>query len=231
MPLSPDAVMIFAAGFGTRMGALTAHRPKPLIEVAGKPLLDHALALAEALPARRIAVNAHYRAAQIAAHLSARPGVTVVFESPDILETGGGLRNALPVLGEGPVFTLNSDSVWTGANPLATLARAWDATRMDGLLLLIPGDRALGHDGAGDFVLATDGRLTRGPQAVYSGAQIIDPARLAGMDGTVFSLNVVWNRLIAEGRLHGIVHPGGWCDVGRPESIPLAEAMLRAADV
>ncbi|MCX7646223.1 MAG: nucleotidyltransferase family protein [Rhodobacteraceae bacterium] len=227
---APRALMIFAAGFGTRMGALTATRPKPLIEVAGRALLDHALALAEGQGLDRIVVNAHYLAEQVAAHLAGRAGVSVAVERPEILDTGGGLRAALPLLGPGPVFTLNSDAVWTGPNPLATLRAAWDPARMDALLLLLPRERAAGHAGPGDFVRAAGGALARGPGLVYSGAQIVNPGRLAAVPDRAFSLNRLWDALIPEGRLHGVVHPGGWCDVGRPESIPLAEALLAEAD-
>ena len=133
----PDALMLFAAGFGTRMGALTADRPKPLVEVAGKPLIDHALDLAEGVgPLRRVA-NAHYRADQLAAHLDGRD-VALSREEPEILDTGGGLRAALPLLGPDPVFALNTDAVWSGPNPLRLLAEAWDPERMDALLLCVP---------------------------------------------------------------------------------------------
>lgn len=217
--------MVFAAGFGTRMGRLTADRPKPLIPVAGRALIDHALALAEG-QGLRIVVNAHYRAGQIEAHLADRD-VTVLTETPEILDTGGGLRAALPALGQGPVFTLNSDAVWTGPNPLSTLRAAWDPARMDALLLLLPPERARGHKGAGDFRRDPDGALTRGPGLVYSGAQIVNPARLAQIPDRVFSLNRLWDILAAEGRLHGALHDGGWCDVGQPDSIALAENLLR----
>lgn len=220
--------MIFAAGFGTRMAPLTDDRPKPLVEVGGRALIDHALALAEGQGIGRIVVNAHYRAPQLIAHLAGR-AVQVLTEAPEILETGGGLKAALPVLGPGPVFTLNSDAVWTGPNPLATLVGAWDPARMEALLLLLPPANARGHSGAGDFVRGADGRLTRGPGLVFSGAQIVNPARLAEIPDRVFSLNRLWDRLAAEGRLHGVMHPGGWCDVGRPASIALAEAMLAEA--
>lgn len=219
--------MIFAAGFGTRMGALTAHRPKPLIEVGGRTLLDHALALAEGQGLSRIVVNAHYRADQIAAHLAGRPGIRVLIETPDILETGGGLLNALPALAPGPVFTLNSDVVWTGPNPLPALRAVWDPAAMDALVLTVRREDAAGHAGRGDFLADGTGRLTRGPGVVYGGLQIINPARLAEVGARAFSMNPLWDRLIAEGRLFGAIHAGGWCDVGRPESIPLAEAMLR----
>ncbi|MFV0243874.1 MAG: nucleotidyltransferase family protein [Qingshengfaniella sp.] len=228
----PDALMLFAAGFGTRMGDLTRNRPKPLIEVAGRPLIDHALALAEGTGLARIVVNAHYLADQITAHLKDRP-VQVTVEAPQVLDTGGGLKAALPLLvGDthpAPVFTLNSDAVWTGANPLQTLANAWDGTRMGALLLLVPADRARGHKGAGDFAMADDGRLTRGPGLVYTGTQIIDTALLGDTPEGPFSLNLIWSRLASAGRLYGAVHPGGWCDVGHPGGIPLAEALLDTA--
>ncbi len=226
---SPDALMIFAAGFGTRMGALTGARPKPLIRVAGRTLLDHALDLSTGQGIARTVVNAHYRADQIERHLAGRQGVTVVTEAPDILETGGGLKAALPMLGGGAVFTLNSDAVWTGPNPLASLAAAWDPEQMDCLVLLLPPERATGHTGKGDFDSDDAGVLRRGVSLVYSGAQIVNTARLSDIPDRVFSLNRVWDRLIPAGRLHGVTHTGGWCDVGRPDSLPLAEALLSGA--
>lgn len=227
--LSPP-LMLFAAGLGTRMGQLTATRPKPLIPVAGKPLIDHALALAEAADINRIVANSHYLPEQIEAHLAPR-GIAVSRETPRILETGGGLRQALPLLGDDPVLTLNTDAVWTGRNPLRQLIDAWDGARMDGLLLLLPVAKATGHTGTGDFVMKADGRLARafgrsGP--VYLGAQIVKTAGLAGIAEEVFSLNLLWDRMISEGRLFGLVHDGGWCDVGRPEGIAMAENLLRS---
>ena len=219
----PDALMLFAAGLGTRMGALTAAQPKPLIPVAGRPLIDHALALARGL---RVVVNTHYLADQVAGHVAGR---AVVSHEPDLLETGGGLKAALPLLGPQPVFTLNSDAVWTGANPLAELRAAWDADRMDVLVLLIPRAAARGHAGPGDFLTDAQGRIARGPGAVYSGAQIIRPALVADWPERVFSLNRVWDAAIARGRAFGVLHEGGWCDVGRPEGIAAAEAMLQEA--
>lgn len=215
-------LMLFAAGRGTRMGALTQDRPKPLVEVAGLPLIDHALRLAEATEAAPIVVNTHYLAPMIEAHLGDRVRYS---PEPVLLETGGGLRAALPLLGEGPVFTLNSDAVWTGPNPLTTLAAAWDPARMDGLVLLVPHDRAVGHGATGDFDL-TDGRISRGQSFIYTGAQILRPDGLREIAEEVFSLNLLWDRMIAAGRLFGVVHPGRWCDVGRPEGIALGEAML-----
>lgn len=231
MCAAPEALMVFAAGLGTRMGVLTADRPKPMIEVAGRPLIDHALALAAEAAVARIVVNTHYRPEPLAAYLAGRP--VILSHEPELLETGGGLRKALPLLGDGPVFTLNSDAVWTGANPLAELRAAW-TDGMDALLLLLPATAATGHRGTGDFVMDADGRLTRAegrPGLVYLGAQIIRTDRLAKVDAAAFSLNLLWDAMIAEGRVFGLVHAGGWCDVGRPEGIALAEGLLEGADV
>ena len=217
-------LMLFAAGLGTRMRPLTADRPKPMVEVAGRPLIDHALALAdEAMIERRVA-NTHYRPEALEAHLALR-GVTAVREAPRILDTGGGLRNALPLLGPGPVMTLNTDAVWRGPNPLSALADAW-TDDMGGLLLLLPVERCLGRNPPGDFAMDADGRLTRGGPMVYLGAQIVDPAPLADIPEDVFSMWLLWDRFIAEGRLHGLVWDGEWCDVGTPDGIALAERML-----
>ncbi len=217
--------MIFAAGLGTRMGALTRDRPKPLIGVGGQALIDHVLDLANGAGLQRIVVNTHYKADMIRSHLAGR-GVLFSDETDQILETGGGLRHARPLLGAGPAFTLNSDAIWRGPNPLAALKAAWNPTRMEGLLLLLPREAAIGHTGGGDFVLAPDGLLSRGPGLVYSGAQILRTEGLDEIPDKVFSLNLLWDRMIARKTLFGIVYTGQWCDVGRPESLPLADALL-----
>ncbi len=223
--------MLFAAGFGTRMGQLTENRPKPLIHVAGKPLLDHALALVDGAGLSRRVVNTHYLADQLAAHLDGRKDVAISHETPDILETGGGLRKALPLLGEGPVFTMNTDAIWDGPNPITLLRDGWDDSRMDGLLITIPGENAVGHGGAGDFIADDQGRLHRGPGQVYGGVQIIRTEALHEIPQAAFSLNLLWDRMLADGRLFGLSYPGRWCDVGRPEGIALAERMIGYADV
>lgn len=171
--MNPSAAMLFTAGFGTRMGSLTQDRPKPLIEVGGHTLLDHALAVLDGAGIRDVVANLHYLPDQIVRHLSMRPGIRFSDETPLILETGGGLLNALPLLGEGPVFTLNTDAVWTGANPIEELRTAWRPDPMDGLLLLVPREAATGHTGAGDFDLCADGRIRRGRGFVYTGAGIV----------------------------------------------------------
>ena len=221
----PQAVMIFAAGFGTRMRELTRTRPKPLIEVAGRPLIDHALELTKTLPGLRRVVNLHYLPDPLRAHLS-NTDVHLSDETPEILDTGGGLRQALPLLQSNPVFTTNTDAVWRGPNPFELLATAWRPEEMDALLLCVPLQNAVGHKGSGDFTLAPDGRLTRGPGLVYSGVQIIRTDGLHDIPERAFSLNLLWNRIAESGRLYGLPYDGKWCDVGHPEGIALAEDML-----
>lgn len=231
MPDFPFPLMIFAAGFGTRMRALTADRPKPLIPVAGRALIDHALDLARAAGVQRIIVNTHYRAEQMAAHLEGS-GVLISHEPGVILETGGGLKAALPLLGPGPVAVLNSDAIWTGANPLLELVQAWDQRRMEALLLLLSADKARGAGATGDFRLDDAGRISRGlggEDQVYLGASILDPSRLAMIPDPVFSLNRPWNDMIAAGTAFGTLHDGRWSDVGHPEGIAEAEALLHSA--
>lgn len=218
-------LMIFAAGFGTRMRPLTDTLPKPLIRVGGQTLLDRALALGRAAGCAPIVVNTHYLGQQIADHLAAQD-VAISHEAGRILDTGGGLRHALPLLGAGPVLTLSPDVVWTGPNPLTALRAAWDDARMDALMMLVPLARATARKGGGDFALDAAGRIARRGDYVYGSAHMLRPDRLAGIADDSFSLNLVWDRIIADGRAYGIVHPGGWCDVGAPETIPLAQALL-----
>ena len=225
MPDTPTALMLFAAGLGTRMGALTQDNPKPLIEVAGKALIDHAMDLVRGAGITHVVANTHYQAEKIAAHLEPQ-GVTISHETPERLETGGGLRNALPILGTQPVFTLNSDAIWTGRNPLCALAKAWNPHRMDALLMLVAPENAHAHSDPGDFNLAEDGRLTRGPGHIYGGAQIIKTEGLAEVREGCFSLNLLWEILIARQRVFGLVHRGEWCDVGTPAGITEACALL-----
>ena len=224
------SVMIFAAGFGTRMKHLTQDRPKPMIEVASKPLIDHALGLCETLPASKTVVNLHYKAEVLLDHLKDRH-VETILETPDILDTGGGLLNALPLLGTAPVMTLNSDAIWKGANPLKQLAQAWRPERMDALLMCIPPARAVGHEGGGDFQINNKGQIMRGAGLVYGGAQIIKTDQLKDIGKNVFSLNALWNILIEKNSLYAAEYDGFWCDVGHPEGISKAEDMLKARDV
>ncbi|MFW5881954.1 MAG: nucleotidyltransferase family protein [Roseicyclus sp.] len=222
--------LILAAGFGTRMGALTRDWPKPLIEVAGRPLLAHALAAAREAGANPIAVNGHYRAEALRDWLAEHaPDVVFLHETPGILDSGGAVKNALGALGPGPVFTLNADAVWDGPAPLAALARAWAPEKMDALLALVPRARAVGRQGGGDFARAGDGRLTwdRSAQgSVYVGAQLIATERFAAHRAQAFPMREIWQAMMDAGRLHGMLHPGRWADVGHPGGIAEAERMV-----
>lgn len=222
--------MLFAAGFGTRMRPLTDDRPKPMIHVAGMPLIEHALAIADGVSPETVVVNLHYKREMLIDYLTGRR-VQTILETPDILDTGGGLKNALPLLGSDPVMTLNTDAVWTGRNPLRQLLDAWDPTRMDALMMCIPQQKAVGYGGHGDFIRTDDGTLRRGPGVIYGGAQILKTDALHGISDACFSLNVLWDTMLRANRVHGVLHDGYWCDVGHPGGIALAEAMLRNQDV
>ena len=224
-----NAVMLFAAGFGTRMGALTRNQPKPLVPVAGRPLIDHAMEFVRDLPADRIVVNAHYKANQIVNHF-AGTDVQVSVEAPDILDTGGGLKAALPMLDNDVLFTMNTDAVWDGPNPLQVLKAAWKE-HMKALLLCVPKSQTVGHMGKGDIDIHPAGRAHWGTDTVYSGVQIIRSEFVSNSPETVFSLKKIWEGLEAKDQLHALPYPGRWCDVGRQEGIALAEDMLRSRGV
>lgn len=217
-------IMFFAAGLGTRMGALTKDMPKPLIKVGGKTLIAHALDLVNSAGVGRKVVNLHYRGDMIRQHLADRD---IIFsdESDALLETGGGLRHALPLLNGNPVLTMNTDAVWQGPNPVQHILSAW-RPQMEALLLLVEKHNVSGHLGKGDFSVDAEGRLHRGPQTIYTGLQIVRTDVLAQINETAFSMNAVWNIINARGGLFGTVYDGQWCDVGQPSSLPLAEAML-----
>ena len=229
--MTVNAALIFAAGFGTRMGQLTKTMAKPMIQVAGKPLIDYAVDLVSDAQIQNVVVNLHYFPDQLETHLSQYKNITTLREQDEILETGGGLKNALPLLGNNPVVTLNSDAVWTGRNPLSLLIDAWNPDEMDALLVLVPTQNAQEHRGTGDFNLDAKSRLSRKGSAVsapyvYTGAQIIKTDALANIPETSFSLKLLWDQMLAQDRIYGVVHHGGWVDVGRPEGITVAEAEL-----
>jgi MurNAc alpha-1-phosphate uridylyltransferase len=195
-------------------------------------MLDRALDHLAAQQVGRIVVNAHWLGEQIAAHLDGRPGIVVSPEA-ELLETGGGVAHALPLLGVGPVFVVNADIVWTdGARPaLARLAQAWNESDMDALLLLVARERAVGHDGPGDFFLEADGRPRRRGTAdrapfLFTGVQILHTRLFRPEDRGAFSLNRLYDRALAAGRLAALVHDGGWYHVGTPEALPLVERAL-----
>jgi MurNAc alpha-1-phosphate uridylyltransferase len=230
----PRRAMVLAAGLGERMRPITLTTPKPLIVIGRETLLDRALNALGEQGVEQVVVNAHHLADVVERHLSGRskPAVLLSIEG-ERLETGGGVRNALPLLGQAPFFVVNGDTLWRDGprSTLADLADAWDPGRMDALLLLHPVVTALGYDGPGDFHWRSDGRVMRrkdGERAPYlfAGLQILHPRLFNGAPEGAFSLNVLYDRAIARGRLYAIEHAGRWCHVGTPADIPVAEAFL-----
>ena len=235
----PSAAMVMAAGLGKRMRPLTATRPKPLIEVAGRALIDHALDRLRGAGVKKAVVNVHYLADAVEAHLKNRSKGLEILVSDErelLLETGGGLVKALPLIDADPFVTVNSDNLWVDGpvDALRLLASNWDEARMDALLLLVPLARAHCHAGRGDFHLSAAGALSRRrPRGVapfvYTGIQMVSKRLFAGeLPEGPFSTNLLWDRAIAAGRCFGAVHQGLWFDIGRPENIRKAEEMLRA---
>ncbi|WP_420394363.1 nucleotidyltransferase family protein [Acuticoccus sp.] len=236
--MSELSAMVFAAGRGTRMRPLTAITPKPLIEVWGKALIDRVFDRLEETGVTRFVVNVSYLADMIEVHVRRRIGAraTICDERAGALETGGGLVRALPHLGTAPFLVANSDTFWIeGASATMTrLVAAFDASRMDALLVLAPTVTAVGYDGRGDFELGTDGRLSRRRERtiapfVYAGCAMMAPAAVADPPAGAFSLNVAFDRLIAAGRLYGLRLDGLWIHVGTPAAIVEAERAIKAS--
>jgi MurNAc alpha-1-phosphate uridylyltransferase len=235
----PHTAMIMAAGLGKRMRPLTATRPKPLIQVAGQALLDHVLERLRAAGVKKVVVNVHYLADSVEAHLATRPhGLEIVIsdERSLLMETGGGLVKAAPVIDCDPFLSVNSDNYWVDgpADTLRLLASQWNDERMDALLLLVPLARAENHRGMGDFHMERTGRLRRRERShvapfVFTGIQMVSKRLLRDAPEGPFSTNILWNRAIEEGRCYGAVHQGLWFDVGTPKSIELTEAALQDA--
>ena len=235
----PRTAIVLAAGLGKRMRPLTATRPKPLIEVAGKTLLDHVLERLKAAGVQRAVVNVHYLPAAIEAHVTARDyglDIAISDERELLLETGGGMVHAAPLIDCDPFLAVNSDNLWIDgpADTLRLLASHWDDARMDALLLLVPHARAQNHRGMGDFHMDRTGRLRRRERShvapfVYTGIQIVSKRLLEGAPGGAFSTNVLWDRAIEQGRCFGAVHQGLWFDVGNPEAIKATEHYLQDA--
>ena len=236
----PTTAMVMAAGLGQRMRPLTATRPKPLVEVAGTTLLDHVLDHLTGAGVRRVVVNVHYLADALEAHLRRAPHrleIVVSDERARLMETGGGLVQALPLIGDAPFLCVNSDNYWLDGpvDSLKLLASAWDDGRMDALLLMVPLARAHNHRGRGDFHLAPDGRISarrrpgRLAPFVWTGIQMLHPRLIADAPAGPFSTNLFWDRAIAAGRAFGQVHQGLWFDVGTPPAIGRTEALLADA--
>jgi len=226
--------MILAAGLGLRMRPITLSLPKPLVPVAGRTMLDRVLDHLDRHAAGRKVINLHWLGETIRSHLDGRDDI-VFSEEPELLETGGGVAKALPLLGGDPFFVCNADIIWTdrGESALSRLTRAFEPSRMDGLLLLQPVEAAFGYDGQGDFHRGSDGRLTRRRQGettplMFAGVQILHPRLFDGHPGGKFSLNVLYDKAMASDRLFGIVHDGGWYHIGTPPALSEAEALLES---
>ena len=232
----PGCAMVLAAGLGKRMRPLTATRPKPLIEVAGRTLLDRALDRVEAAGIPNAVVNAHYFADQIEAAVAARPGklrIKVSDERAELLETGGGVTKALPLIDADPFFVVNADNLWIdgSTDTLRLLAQRWNPEEMDALLLLVPLARATGYEGRGDFhmdpagVVRPRGEFRVAP-FVFSGIQLISKRLFDGETPEPFSMWRVWNKAMEHGRFYGAVHQGLWFHVGTPASVGETEGLL-----
>lgn len=231
----PTTAFVLAAGLGTRMRPLTDTLPKPLVPLAGRPMLDHVLDRLAAAGVTRAVVNVHYRADQIERHLAKRttPAIVMSDERDRLLETGGGAVRALPLLGTAPFIIHNSDSVWLerGAGNIRRLIDTWNAARMDSIMLLAPVATSLGYDGRGDFHLNDDGTLRRragntDAPYVFAGVSILHSCMLNGEAERPFSLNRVWDRALAANRLFGIVLDGVWMHVGTPDALAAANAAI-----
>jgi len=228
--------MVLAAGLGTRMRPLTDTMPKPLVKVAGKPLIDHVLDRLADVGVEKAVVNVHHFADQLIEHLGrrTRPRIAISDERGLLLGTGGGVKRALPELGDRPFFHINSDTVWVDSTKpnLARLADAFEPETMDTLLLLAPTKASIGYTGSGDFAMAPDGRLTRRGERdtvpfVYAGAAILQPALFDDAPEAEFPLTDMFERAAKKGRLFGLRLDGLWMHVGTPPAVQNAEAAIR----
>lgn len=232
--MRPTKAMLLAAGLGKRMEPLTKDRPKALVEVAGLPLIDWALATLERFGITEIAVNLHHHGEVLEAHLRRRWHGTVHFShEPELLETGGGIKKALPLLGDEPFFAINADTIWLdGSTPaLERMVTAFDPARMDVLLLCAPIVTAVGYHGQGDFLMTPDGRLLRRPEReqapfVYASVQLLHPRLFDSAPEGAFSMNLLYDRAIEAERLFGIRHEAEWFEVGTPAAVEEAELVL-----
>jgi MurNAc alpha-1-phosphate uridylyltransferase len=232
MTAAPKRAMVLAAGLGTRMRSFNGQLPKPLVQVGGKALIDYALDRLAEQGVERAVVNVHHLADQIERHLAGRkrPDIVIADERSELLGTAGGVAKALPLLGDGPFFHVNSDTIWIdGVKPnLGRLAAAFDPERMDALLLVAPTASSIGYAGRGDFAMAPDGQLTRRGERevvpfVYAGAAILTPAFLAGVPAGPSSMSPLFDRAAEASRLYGLRLEGVWMHVGTPEAIKAAE--------
>ena len=233
-----NRAIVLAAGLGTRMRPYNGHVPKPLVQIGGKSLIDYSLDRLADAGVERVVVNVHHLADALERHLASRkrPHIVISDERAELLGTGGGIAKALPQLGDGPFFLVNSDTVWLdGVKPnFARLADAFDPATMDALLLLAPTAESIGYGGRGDFAMLPDGRLRRRGERevvpfVYAGAAILSPALFAGAPAGAFPLTPLFDRAGAKDRLFGLRLEGLWMHIGTPEAVAAAEAALAAA--
>ncbi len=230
----PKTAMVMAAGYGKRLRPLTDTVPKPMVKVLGRPMIDVVLDRLAAAGVERAVINLHHLGAVIRDHLKTRKDIEIVYsEEPEILETGGGTKKALPLLGPDPFFTVNAKIIWLNGreDALHRLARAWDPERMDSLLLLQATVTAIGYGGVGDFLMDPEGRLKRRPEwevapFLYSGIYICHPRLFADSPGGAFSVNRLWDRAIERARLYGIRHDGEWYHVSTPQHLKDVEREL-----
>ena len=231
---TPTHAMVLAAGLGLRMRPLTRNVPKPMLDVGGRSMLDHALDRLEDAGVAHVVVNTHWLPEQIEDHLKNRSvPATSISREDELLETGGGIVRALPMLGDEAFYAANADIVWRdGTIPaLHRLARAWDDEKMDALLIVTATVRATGYDGDGDFMMDPLGKLSRRPERqiapyVFTGVQILHPRLLEGAPSGPFSMNLLYDRALEAGRLYGMAHDGDWYHVGTPEAIDVADAEI-----
>ncbi len=237
-PRAPRKAIVLAAGLGKRMLPITATMPKPMVKVAGRSLIDFALDKLHEAGVETVVVNVHHFADMLEAHLRGRetPRIVVSDERAELLETGGGVKKALPLLGDEPFITFNSDSLWIeGKEPnLLRLVQAWDPDRMDILMLVAPLSTSIGFEGRGDFHQDSDGRLRRrgsddSAPFAYAGVAIVKPELVHGTPDGAFSANAFYDRAIAKERLYGLCLEGQWLHVGEPQAIAEAERCLAAS--
>jgi len=231
--------MIMAAGLGTRMRPLTNDRPKPMVIIGGKPLIDHAIDRLIDAGVNLIVVNVHYRAEMLINHLKRRSDGTKIHiseETDELLGTGGGVVKALPYFEGKSFFIHNSDSIWIEGfgHALDRMIALWDPQSMDALLLMASLVSTIGYEGAGDFMMDSDGRLSRVPEQrvspfAFPGVQIVHPRLFDNSPKGAFSTNIVWDRAIAKGRLFGIRLDGTWMHIGTAEALLESEAFLASA--
>lgn len=226
-----ESAMILAAGLGLRMRPLTNHLPKPLIPVAGRTMLERAFEHLKKIKISKIVVNTHYLAPIVEGYIKNNYPNTLISHEDILLETGGGIKKALPLLGEKAFFTLNGDSIWSGFESLVAMKKVWDERTMDALLLLIPREKAYGYEGRGDFFMSQEGHLSRPEQHVtapfvYIGVQLVNPCLFQNAPEGPFSMNLLWDEALRNGRLYGYIHEGECFHISTPEDLQKYEPIV-----